>query len=1796
MSKGNAEEFGKFIYIEPNNLNGDGIDNAIPHDYEDYSMAVNLEVRIPRRDACGSEDETKTLYFSSDNGTISFFGGSGGGDDKQGFLTTNYTDVSVKNVGEGNKECLGIKNIQISYDSWFFPMVVIDFVDVRGASLMMPQEEAVYKTELSNNKRDITQLNGGSFFKALFSFPQPLFKLTVKGFYGRPAVYNLAVLDFKSSFNSQSGNFECRVQFKGYMYGVYADIPMTYLSVAPYIGANDRTYNEFWKDFYYIDENGQPEAAMLTYPEFSRVITSGITNANKMVSETEAGRNFSKVQKKKNCIEDIRGIFNGIFNKFLKGKSAQGDRRISYFYLAENENDAKKFSDKKSTNTETFTYLLNRIVGYDKADFSENDAKELQKIVKEPLERGLEKICVLIKDGNTRQWTIEGGKFLNNKKEVVDIDKLYEIIPEVKENNVVVRNGLKTMLASSSKTKLILYGISFKQDFDEYLSELIVTYNKDENRFQIDLNRERLNQLRNIIGFIPSIQNMFNMAFAHMETFVNAYYKMLNNIRTQIENEERSPESLGISGTENSDLPNGTKQAPPFPLFVAERIENGMHIQKVVPPWEFSDENNNMEEVKFVDELISGSKLFTYKLKEANDILAGATTVESYPSPTVDNVVPLTLYDFNHTDTFNPYKAVAEINGNSEDKALQTIITFFLRAYYFYLIFDDLKNEKAEKYVGRLEAINFKKAVPQMTVELRRSLLKKFNGASGGAKAFDYLLKDKDGSKKVWDIFNSFGPVSSDTFFSKDSRDAGMRFTYEWLKKNDDYSEKFDILPIGEFNLNRIKEDIITGDYINSDKYITIKNGTMSEIKESGETSNKGSFKIYYDDGNYFSTIFQTIKNSDDEIPDIRDSMIKQVEKQTLNIITSEPYYMEKFTLKKIKKNGEEEDEPRNAGIFTDEGKLFYEFYNGNYRYFDFKEATSLEKKTDAVYGVVGDSTGIDGNMNDSLFTGSLKDFYYSQTSNEAKAYLYIMSIPLDINLFVDKDGLAQNGYSNGSTLLSMLLREGAFWWRYRETTRNEDPIKWDDNFKQPEEQYVPIRYIAKSLSNKIERRTLSLIPKNESVGSYVPQNVLDKRITTSRKEELIKLFLAWSKSSDNFGFERLRSLLESGNIKEAQNSLFDFLTKKVTIIDTCSRVDTKAGSRKIGYDKLRQSFNDFITELDKLYPDTTNDVESSDDNHVSVSMDESELANSNDIRFSTYLVLKNLYDKWFCGKDKETWWLPREKHYSEKSDFLNMHFIDSYFNEVGGKIICNPDHVVGLISQYMPTDKAAITEVSTEYNIKSLYEFLSLICEKCGMTLMSLPLMYGLNPNDKYLMEDMFDAVPFSKMKSALNDGQTYMCVYSYKPSEHLDLSGIGENEYAYVNDTFNIADTTGRKSNILPATIEDVASGGGLRIPAFGVTYAKQNQSYFKNIGVNMENPQVTEASIAMTQLIASKGGDGPRESAIYGQDLYRVYSNYSYTCNVDMMGNSQVMPLMYFQLNNIPMFRGAYMITKVTHNIAAGSMTTQFTGVRQNKNATPLAVGTYAMMDKDGNPVDMTGAYGGYYEGGPLNNYPVVPDGTFNCDIAISEMTTPHTFSYKKDNVWHTVKIENATLNKDSKHWCAQWVKFYSIPAGAKGLDKSVGNAWKMRSEGHLANAGFECIDVWLGTELKELGITDIGEARKKLVEWSKNGKPGGKKPERGDIMVMYHGSAGHVCMWNDKIEKWVSDFTQEGGPWCYLNEYPTQLYLYRWAGTRIINEIEKNINGQNIRFVVKRDSDGITQSKNEKRNRGKGGGGR
>jgi hypothetical protein len=69
--------------------------------------------------------------------------------------------------------------------------------------------------------------------------------------------------------------------------------------------------------------------------------------------------------------------------------------------------------------------------------------------------------------------------------------------------------------------------------------------------------------------------------------------------------------------------------------------------------------------------------------------------------------------------------------------------------------------------------------------------------------------------------------------------------------------------------------------------------------------------------------------------------------------------------------------------------------------------------------------------------------------------------------------------------------------------------------------------------------------------------------------------------------------------------------------------------------------------------------------------------------------------------------------------------------------------------------------------------------------------------------------------------------------------------------------------------------------------------------------------------------------------------------------MMGCAWIQPLMYFVLNNVPLFRGTYLIHNVTHHIEPGNMTTKFMGKRMSNICTRIAehLSQRARLDQTG-----------------------------------------------------------------------------------------------------------------------------------------------------------------------------------------------------------------------------------------------------
>ena len=311
--------------------------------------------------------------------------------------------------------------------------------------------------------------------------------------------------------------------------------------------------------------------------------------------------------------------------------------------------------------------------------------------------------------------------------------------------------------------------------------------------------------------------------------------------------------------------------------------------------------------------------------------------------------------------------------------------------------------------------------------------------------------------------------------------------------------------------------------------------------------------------------------------------------------------------------------------------------------------------------------------------------------------------------------------------------------------------------------------------------------------------------------------------------------------------------------------------------------------------------------------------------KLSLYETLKNVHDKWLIANDRRKYEFGNNTSDTQHRNIAdNFYYINSFYEDVGDEISLNAEE--------LPKQIDNVIENGNSPN--SLYSFMYDIANQARVQLLALPVFNDLSDN-QYIRE-MFSPIPYDKIDSTkIYTESQYVFFYPEEASKQVNIPNSSKNEeerYKFADDSFTFVTESGQQNvKDLPNTFNDST---GRKVPVFGVTFAKQNQSFFKNINVSMDSPKTTEVVVHNTFAIANKFKGGNNQVTALGQDLFPIYSNYSYECSVEMMGCACIMPLMYFQLNNIPMFKGTYIIYNVSHSITPGNMTTSFSGQRLSK----------------------------------------------------------------------------------------------------------------------------------------------------------------------------------------------------------------------------------------------------------------------
>lgn len=301
---------------------------------------------------------------------------------------------------------------------------------------------------------------------------------------------------------------------------------------------------------------------------------------------------------------------------------------------------------------------------------------------------------------------------------------------------------------------------------------------------------------------------------------------------------------------------------------------------------------------------------------------------------------------------------------------------------------------------------------------------------------------------------------------------------------------------------------------------------------------------------------------------------------------------------------------------------------------------------------------------------------------------------------------------------------------------------------------------------------------------------------------------------------------------------------------------------------------------------------------------------NMNDTKLELYNTFKSFNDKWTAGNSIGQRLLLEE--------FL---FLDKANRDIGDKFYLSIDKILPLLHPN---------------NMKqNLYGAVSMLIQGTGLDMRALPAyvnFYGTNFKNKTKI------VPSKSV--AKNLFGTFLEVDYQESSPKIIIQLVGASskrpdlsnskEYKFADDSFYVGSPN--NNPLVITSLESFAAtdlSKSNKVVAFEVSFGDQNQGIFKGVQLDQSTLKNTsESFVVLENLGRSESGAGAYNVDV---SLFDYYKQASYRCEVTCMGNVMIQPTMFFYLKNIPMFKGSYWITEVSHSIKGNNISTTFVGAR-------------------------------------------------------------------------------------------------------------------------------------------------------------------------------------------------------------------------------------------------------------------------
>jgi len=360
--------------------------------------------------------------------------------------------------------------------------------------------------------------------------------------------------------------------------------------------------------------------------------------------------------------------------------------------------------------------------------------------------------------------------------------------------------------------------------------------------------------------------------------------------------------------------------------------------------------------------------------------------------------------------------------------------------------------------------------------------------------------------------------------------------------------------------------------------------------------------------------------------------------------------------------------------------------------------------------------------------------------------------------------------------------------------------------------------------------------------------------------------------------------------------------------------------------DKDKQQVNDRFFR--QLFSNLANQISLDEEAQKEIEEENQRLKGDIDVMTQLYYSFKNINDKWLTGPEEGSDGYPFNLKGEDLID--SFVFVDRAMNPVGNTCI-NPEILLDLYEDNNASIFTVISQLLSRNNFLffPLQNFISHSPESWENT-------FKINPNDK------------------VEQRQAFVCLYVGGSASYPNDLNNGFKDDGITDITTTDALDFGSDCPANPEydKQEERSRFKFRQVRAFRVLFGQQNQSMFSDIKIDSKEYPETNESI---QILARLAGDEGKNAPIpKGQNLYNLYENRAYSATVTGLGNAMIQPTQYFQLDNVPLFNGAYLILKVEHDIVPNKMNTSFTGTKILKYPVPRVTSPAASMGFQGSSV--------------------------------------------------------------------------------------------------------------------------------------------------------------------------------------------------------------------------------------------------